>query len=116
MKVKIKNTMWERRTSYFFEIPEYNEYEGDEVQVKWVTPSQLAITTGNPEFSFRVLERSLIVEIDGKPYTYESAKPQTKIVKGSKGQEYTVTLGKKPHCTCTGFQFRHTCKHITETT
>ena len=39
----------------------------------------------------------------------------TKIIKGSKGQEYVVTLGLKKSCTCPGFTFRHTCKHIMET-
>lgn len=106
--------MWERRSSYFFEIPEFNVYEGDEVQVKWVQPTQLALSTGNPEFPFRVIERSLIVEMDDKPFDFTGKRPGTKIVKGSKGNEYIVTVGPKPHCTCPGFTFRGTCKHVTE--
>ena len=35
-------------------------------------------------------------------------------VKGSKGNTYTVTKqGDKWKCTCSGFQFRGKCKHIT---
>ena len=43
-------------------------------------------------------------------------KPQQAIVvKGSGGKEYFITkVGNKYNCTCTGFQFRHKCKHIEE--
>lgn len=37
---------------------------------------------------------------------------QTVRVEGSKGSNYTVTLGEKPSCDCTGFKFRGDCKHI----
>jgi hypothetical protein len=104
--------MYERRSAYFFEVPEFNYYEGDEVQVKWLKPNQMALTTGNPEFSFRVLERANIVSIDGVVQEPKTSAVETKIVKGSKGDEYVVTLGPNPSCTCTGFQFRKTCKHI----
>lgn len=33
-------------------------------------------------------------------------------VQGSAGKMYTVTLGEKPSCSCTGFRFRGKCKHI----
>ena len=33
-------------------------------------------------------------------------------VAGSKGNTYTVTLGEKPSCECTGFKFHGDCKHI----
>lgn len=37
------------------------------------------------------------------------------IVKGSNGKEYSITkVGSKYSCTCPGFSFRHTCKHVTE--
>jgi hypothetical protein len=115
MKVKIKNTQWERKDAYFFEVPEFNYYEGDEVKVKWCNEGQLALTTDNKEFAFRVLEKRLIVEIDGLPYSYDvKPKQESKIrfVKGSKGQTYEVTGNSK--CTCPGFTFRGTCKHLEE--
>lgn len=43
------------------------------------------------------------------------------LVRGSKGQKYHVTFGRMPPnhrvqydwtCTCQGFKFRRTCKHI----
>lgn len=37
------------------------------------------------------------------------------VVQGSNGKEYHITkIGSKYSCTCPGFQFRHTCKHVTE--
>lgn len=112
MKVKVKNTMWERRDSYFFEVPEFNVYEGDEVRVKWVTDSQLALSTDQKDFPFRVIERKYIVEIDGLPYSFD-VKPKedrVRFVEGSKGKVYEVTGNYK--CTCPGFTFRGTCKHL----
>ena len=116
MKVRMKNSMWERRNAYFFQVPEFNDYEVEEIQVKWVKPSQMALTTGTSDFPFRVIERKYIVSIDNSSYSYqvEQDSARTIRVQGSKGNEYVVTLGSNPNCTCTGFGFRRTCKHITE--
>lgn len=112
MKIKVKNILWDRRDSYFFEIPEFNLYEGDEVKVKWIKPEELAISTGRKEFPFRVIQRANIVELDGKPYkfTLSGRKDNVRIVKGSRGNSYTVTGNHK--CTCPGFTFRGSCKHL----
>lgn len=112
MKLKVYNTMYERRTSYFFEIPEFNYYEGDEVKVKWVKPEEIAVSTGLKDFSFRVIQREHIREIDDKPYSFEvkDKEPKTRIVKGSNGKEYEVTGNYR--CTCPGFTFRGSCKHL----
>ena len=102
MKLKVYNTMYERRTSYFFEIPEFNYYEGDEVKVKWVKPEEIAISTGLKDFSFRVIQRKYIREIDGKPYKFEvkAKKEEVRLVQGSNGKVYEVT---SHSCTCPGF-------------
>jgi hypothetical protein len=43
----------------------------------------------------------------------EEPKKDSIIVKGSNGKEYIVEkIGTKYTCTCPGFTFRHTCKHI----
>jgi hypothetical protein len=111
MKIKIRNTMWERRSAYFFEIKEFNEYEGDEVKVKWCKPQEIAISTANPEFPFRILQRANIVEIDGLPYSYDVTPKveSVRLVQGSNGKVYEVTSNS---CTCQGFTFRGTCKHV----
>jgi hypothetical protein len=111
VKLKVYNTMYERRTSYFFEIPEFNYYEGDEVKVKWVKPEEIAVSTGLKDFSFRVIQRKYIREIDGKPYSFEvkDKKEEVRLVQGSNGKVYEVT---SHSCTCPGFTFRGSCKHI----
>jgi hypothetical protein len=115
MKLKVYNSMYDRRTSYFFEIPEFNFYEGDEVKVKWCKSEEIAISTGNKEFPFRIIQRKWIREMDGKPYSFEvkEKKEEVRLVKGSNGKVYEVT---SHSCTCPGFTFRGTCKHVAEKT
>lgn len=113
MKVLVRNPNFERKQVWFFEQPEFFEYEGQETTVKWAKPDELALTTGNPAFPVRLIQRKLIAKIDGKSYSAGKATVITKIVKGSKGDEYVVTGNNGVwSCTCTGFQFRKHCKHI----
>jgi len=45
----------------------------------------------------------------------EEPKKDVIVVQGSKGKEYYLEkVGSKYTCTCPGFTFRHTCKHVTE--
>lgn len=45
----------------------------------------------------------------------EEPKKDVITVKGSNGKEYYLEkVGSKYTCTCPGFTFRHTCKHVTE--
>jgi len=113
MQVTVRNSQWERRAAYFFEVAEFNHYEGEEIKVKWVKDHELALTTGEKDLPFRVIQRSLIVNIDNVAVTQQPSAVQTKVVKGSKGEHYVVTLGPTPSCTCSGFTFRKTCKHVT---
>jgi hypothetical protein len=111
MKLKVYNSMYNRRTSYFFEISEFNIYKGDEVKVKWCKPHEIAVSTDNPEFPFRIIQRKWIREIDDKPYSFavEEKKETVRLVQGSNGKVYEVT---GHSCTCPGFTFRGTCKHL----
>ena len=115
MKVKIRNTQFNRPGVWFFEQPEFFEYEGEEVHVKWLNPTQMGMSTGNPEWPMRVIQRDLIVSINNVEQSQTESVNKTFTVKGSKGEDYIVTLGKTNYCTCSGFQFRKTCKHIKET-
>ena len=117
MKVIVKNKEFERNNIWFFKQPEFFEYEGQEVKVKWAKPDELALTTGNPEFPIRIIQRSRIVSIDGDAVAAKQQKTSfaTKVVKGTKGQEYVVTNSNGQwSCTCPGFQFRRTCKHVNQ--
>lgn len=120
MRVRIRNSKWDQRHIYQYRMDEFEEFVGDEIALKWLKPSQLAITTGDPKFPFRVIERKYIVSIDNDSYSYAGATVNSTVtetvhrVAGSRGQEYTVTLGAVSRCTCTGFAYRRTCKHITQ--
>lgn len=115
MKVTVRNPEFERKNVWMFEQPEFFEYEGEEVKLKQATSEELCLTTGNPEWPVRVIQRRNIVKIDGKTVGKTEAKVITKVVKGSKGNEYVVTgANGKWNCTCPGFQFRHSCKHTVE--
>jgi hypothetical protein len=112
MLVQVRNPQHLRQAVWFFDQPEYFEYRGEEVKLKHVGADSLALSTGNPEWPVRVIPRSWIVTINGAVYAHTASQTLSKIVKGSKGEEYTVTMGARPTCTCTGFTFRKTCKHI----
>jgi SWIM zinc finger len=114
MQVQVRNVMFGKR--YNFEQPELHNYQGEETKPKWLSESQLALSVNDPNVSLRIFDRNNIVSIDGKPYHYVSKTDKifTKIVVGSKGNEYTVTWGSKKHCTCPGFTFRGDCKHVKE--
>jgi len=49
-------------------------------------------------------------EIRNHGYSLPGSK--TVRVKGSKGDEYVVTLGSRPACSCMAFTYRGRCKHI----
>lgn len=90
-------------------------YEGELVATpKWVDYDAIALTTGERKFPFRIIPKENIISMDGSSYKFE-AKPVDRvfIVDGSKGNQYTVTIGTKyKNCTCPAFQFRRSCKHI----
>jgi hypothetical protein len=111
MQVTVRNPLF-GSDRYRFDQPKFFTYQGESVTLKHVGADYLALSTGIVDFPVRVIPRSWIESIDGAVYTHAASQSQTKKVKGSKGEEYTVTLGAKPSCTCTGFQFRKTCRHI----
>ena len=115
MKVKVLNPQFNRPGIWMFDQPEFFEYQGEEVQVKWLTSNQIALSTSNTEFPFRVINKSLIISINNQAMEQKDTAIKTFNVKGSKGDSYTVTVDSgKMHCTCSGFQFRKSCKHVKE--
>jgi hypothetical protein len=107
--------MYERRAAYAYPIPEFLTYTGDVYpRPVWVKEDQFCLTTGDPQFPFRVIDKDRIV--DGyKLGEVSVATPQPKsyIVKGEKAN-YVVTrdtMGKLS-CSCTGFFYRKKCSHV----
>lgn len=115
MKLKVYNSQYDRKDSYFFEVPEFHYYEGEPAQVKWASADELAIRTKD-NVGLRIIQRRWIREIDGQPYEYKTQgaiQTITRLVQGSKGSEYEVTVGPgTKSCSCPGFQFRGQCKHV----
>ena len=112
MRVKVYNTQYDRRSSYFFTVPEFHYYEGEPATVKWAGAHELAIRT-NDSVGLRIIQRRNIREIDGQAYEYTEGVTQAlaKTVQGSRGDVYTVTA---TTCTCPGYQFRRACRHVRE--
>lgn len=91
---------------------------------KWVSDDTVCLSTGLPawaRFPFRMILKSEIIsmtEESGKAIEVKAALGNLNKkfkIKGSTGAVYTVTkIGSNWECTCTGFQFRRACKHITE--
>lgn len=112
MQVVVRNPQHAQSDRYRFAVAEFFTYEGAETQLKHVSSDSLALSTGIGDWPVRVIPRTWIVSINGTAYTAPSSQTQTHIVRGSRGEQYTVTMGARPSCTCTGFQFRKTCKHV----
>ncbi len=117
--IKVKHVLWDSRHLYATGVagPEFEYYSGTVTQQKYTNPDEIAITTNDPRIPFRRISRSRIVEVGGVKLDYVPPSPNkiVKTVQGSKGNTYTVTVENgKATCTCSGFQFRKTCKHVQE--
>lgn len=82
----------------------------------WVPYDAIAMTTSESgKFRVRIIAKEDIISIDGEETV--TIKPSKRVIRvqGSKGSEYVVELSDKGNnCTCSGFQFRRTCRHIQE--
>lgn len=83
---------------------------------KWLSDREFCMS-GNKDWPIRVINMSQVTDIQLISGSLKTIDIDTKIfnVNGSKGNKYIVTRSKsKWECTCTGFGFRKTCKHISE--
>lgn len=116
--IKVENILWPKRHLYAPGVvqSEYNVYTGTIMREKWFDADEIGITTGIPDFPFRRINRERIVEVNGATVEYVKPAETPKVsieVKGSKGDTYIVTKESgKSSCTCPGFSFRRTCKHL----
>lgn len=119
--IKVKNPVWPMRKAYasYIHIPEFNTYTGRVVSDhRAIKPGQIGLTTDELNFDLRVIDVERIVGVDDTVVTpVEKTKTSviTWTVEGSKGKTYTVTLDHGRYdCSCPGFQFRRSCKHVDE--
>jgi hypothetical protein len=113
--LKVKNPYWDRRSAYSFAIAEFETYMGTVLpSPKWVGPDQLCLSTGDPKFPFRVIDKVRILgeAMERLPEPVQSVWT----IAGSKvGQNYIVTRsGSHWSCNCVGFGYRRTCSHVNE--
>lgn len=118
MKVTVHNPQFAVKDRYFYPIPEFNEYEGEETRLKHIDSNQyLCLTTGLADFKVRVIDRSLIVNSQNQPlFVLDELLfgiTERRRVEGSKGAVYELTKANgKWSCTCPGFEYRKDCKHV----
>lgn len=97
-----------------------HEITGEQLDtIKWLKPDEIAVSNPQHPNGFSILHKKNVLWIKdskGKKATVkidEDYKQWT--VKGSKGNHYLVIRQKGLYnCNCTGFQYRKSCRHITE--
>lgn len=97
--------------------PQTYRYTGTVVKPDyWMRTDEFNLTTGEADFPVRTIDLKNVVSIDDVNVDGKSASQVTsKIIKGSKGNEYVVTLnnGVAETCTCPAFLYRGgRCKHL----
>lgn len=97
--------------------PELTEYAGRVLDpYRWLTDREFCMT-GDEAWPIRVMNLSLIEDIQFLSGTGQEidTTAQSWQVAGSRGNTYTVNRTRSTWiCTCPGFQFRKSCRHISE--
>ena len=124
VKIKVENVMWPYRDRYAFSQPEFKYFEGNILYEKWFKPNEVGLTTGDPRFPFRRIQKERIVEVNGEESKFaqqslsasKDSEQRRVSIKGSTGSLYEVQVGggRGSSCSCKGYQFRGSCRHITE--
>lgn len=97
--------------------PAYIEYEGTVLNpYKWLNDRQFCLT-GDETWPIRVISMDFVEDIQLLSGNLKTIETEAKVwtIEGSKGNKYVVTRNSaKWNCTCPGFSFRKTCKHVSE--
>ena len=116
--VRVRNSLATHRHLYAAGVvTEFETFTGKVcAPEKWQDPKRtLNLTTGIRSFPIRSLSLDNVVSIDGKRHEAKKTDMTTKTwtVPGSKGNVYTITeVNGQRSCTCVGYSFRRTCKHV----
>ena len=113
VRVRVRNT---DSHLYIPPSPERTVYEGTVVKSPgWLSVTEIALTTTNPNFPIRIINiahADSVELVEGKLNTVNDHDRSIQ-VDGSRGKQYTVTRsGTRITCTCEGFTFRKSCKHL----
>lgn len=117
--IKVENISWPKRHLYAPGVidQQYHYYTGTIMREKWFEPGEIGITNDDPKFPFRRIQRERIVEVNGAEAKFSpppAVERTVAQVPGSKGNTYTVIKeGSRATCTCPGYSYRKTCKHLT---
>lgn len=99
----------------FYYEPSTIKYTGELLaNPKHVSNNHIVIS-GDDFVSIRVIPKRDIVSLGGTEVHFEESASSKKTwkVSGSTGKEYVVTRDENAwSCTCPGFGFRHSCKHV----
>lgn len=107
----------------FHRADPYCEHEitGEQLDtIKWLKPDEMAISNPAHPNKFSILHKKNILwikDLAGNKSTVKVADLDYKqwTVKGSKGDEYLVIRQEGQYnCTCPGYTYRKTCRHIIE--
>jgi hypothetical protein len=80
---------------------------------RWLSTNEFCLQTGNKEFPVSVINITNVVDL--KILSGSTTSIRKFKVKGSKNDEYLVTLsGDHFSCPCIGFKYHSKCKHITK--
>lgn len=115
-KVIVK-TKYNQGASMIPPQPTERVYEGTVLKShKWLTDREFCLT-GDSDWPIRVISMNQVIGIELISGDMKTIDLDSKVwtVKGSKGNSYVVTRNaSKWDCTCPGFSFRKTCKHVSE--
>lgn len=115
-KIKVR-TRYSQGPAMIPPQPAFHEHEGDVVKpYPWLTDRQFCMT-GDAAYPVRIISLDLVenIELLSGKFKEINTEAKTYQVDGSKGKKYTVVRDSKGWtCTCTGFQFRKSCKHVSE--
>ena len=90
--IKVRNPMYGSRHRYasYMNIPEFNEFTGVVMRGhKAIGPTQIGLSTGDPQFKMRVIDLDRIVGMEDNLPT-PNVTVKTYSIQGSKGNTYTV--------------------------
>ncbi len=112
---------------YYYATDEFRYTTYEDLPVlrseKWDPPNTFRVPALNEKYlKERVISMNCVSALSINGHSATGHAPNTNIqfinVKGSKNNEYVVTVEGKvaKSCTCIGFQYRRMCKHIQEVT